>query len=126
MIKTIKKQFFHIIGEPTVTQKGDCSGNPNYVCATLGWDSKSGYCYFWDLRPVYRYTYDSNVMIGEPHGLSVAMPYLKEALVRCGRATKKKQEKAEKLFDSNVLSVIQHRLRYRVEPEVSLSDVAAD
>ena len=111
----IKKDLFHITGMRTEQEKTDASGNPNYIVATLNYATTGGLCYYWDIRPVYRYTVDGMIMVAEPHGLSVAVPYLRESLVRCGRRTAKQTEKAIRIYEENLVSAITKRLRYRID-----------
>ncbi len=114
MSKTIKQQYFHIAGMETAAQKNWIKGEPNYIQATLGYDSTKWGLY-WDIRPVYKYMAGDVEMVAAVIGCAVATPMLKETLVACKRFSKKKEAEAIELFDSNLLSAIQNRLKYRVE-----------
>ena len=117
MITNIKKVYFHIKGMETSKERDGIKGDPNYILASLNYNSVGGLCYFWDIRPVYKYMLGDVEMVAEPFGLAVATPYLKESLVRCGRKTSKKEAQAIELFDSNVVSAITHKLKYNIELE---------
>ncbi len=117
MIQNIKRVYFHIKGMETSKEKDGVKGQPNYILASLNYDTVSGLCYYWDIRPVYKYMLNDVEMVAEPFGLAVATPYLRESLVKCGRKSAKKEAEAKELFDSNVVSAITHRLRYRIELE---------
>ena len=117
MITNIKKVYFHIKGMETSKEREGIKGDPNYILASLNYDSVGGLCYFWDIRSVYKYMLGDVEMVAEPFGLAVATPYLRESLVRCGRKTFKKEAQAIELFDSNVVSAITHRLKYNIELE---------
>lgn len=117
MITNIKKVYFHIIGRETSKEKDGVKGNPNYILASLNYAAASGRGYYWDIRPVYKYMLGDVEMVAEPFGLAVATPYLRESLVKCNRKSSKKEAEAIELFDSNVVSAITHRLRYRIELE---------
>ena len=117
MAQNIKRIYFHIIGMETSKEKDGVKGNPNYVLASLNYDAANGRGYYWDIRPVYKYMLGDAEMVAEPFGLAVATPYLRESLVKCNRKSSKKEAEAIELFDSNVVSAITHRLRYRIELE---------
>ncbi len=117
MITNIKKVYFHIKGMETSKEREGIKGEPNYILASLNYDSVGGLCYFWDIRPVYKYMLGDVEMVAEPFSLAVATPYLRESLVRCGRKTSKKEAQAIELFDSNVVSAITHRLKYNIDLE---------
>lgn len=99
----------------TSKEKEGIKGDPNYIRASLNYDSVGGLCYFWDIRPVHKYMIDGVEMVAEPFDLAVATPHLKESLVRCGRKSSKKEAQAIELFDSNVISAITNRLKYRID-----------
>ena len=114
MSRTIKQKYFHISGMKTSDQKDGIKGDPNYVQATLGYDSIKWGLY-WDIRPVHKYMIEDVEMVAAICGCAVATPMLKETLVECKRFSKKKEAEAIELFDCNVISAIQNRLKYKVE-----------
>lgn len=115
MRKTIKNQYFHICGMQTSKERTGVSGDPNYIMAGLYYDPKKGY--YWDIRPVYLYTLDGIEMVGMVYDRKVATGSLSETLVSCSRQSKKKENEAIELFDSNVVAAIGHRLRYRIDTD---------
>ena len=113
MSKMIKRQYFHICGMRTVDEHDGTGSDPNYFRATLEYVTGEGY--IWNIRPVIRYTVNGVRMEGDMYGLSVAVPSLCETLIHCARFSKRREQEAVELFDSNVFSAIIHRLKYRVE-----------
>nr|WP_297765830.1 hypothetical protein [uncultured Butyrivibrio sp.] len=116
-METIKKVTFHICGMQTSKEKHGVAGNPNYIFASLKYDPKNGLCYFWDIRPVYKYTIDGIEFIAEQLVHDQTTPRIRESLVRCGRKSAKNTQKAIELFEGNVVSAITNRLHYKIELE---------
>ena len=113
MIKTIKKNYFHICGMQTSKERTGVTGDPNYIMAGVYYDPKKGY--YADIRPVYKYTLDGVEMVGEPFGLKVAVGSYSEVLVPCNRQSKKNEAEAVKIYDDIVIAAIKHRLKYRID-----------
>lgn len=101
----IKENYYHIKGTPT--QETEKQNAHNYVGAYLSYDKGKGYVMF-----IHRYSrwtwhddkYGDSVM--ESFTMGDRSPCLREYLIQCNRASKKREAEAIELFDKNVLNAV--------------------
>ncbi|ADL36046.1 hypothetical protein bpr_II107 (plasmid) [Butyrivibrio proteoclasticus B316] len=113
MRKTIREDYYHITGMQAAKERDYVKGDPNYIRASLCYDSKRGY--YADIRPVYKFTLDGSEMTSTSYG--AATPSLTEVLVECSRQSKKSEAEAIKTYEYSLVSAITDRLKYKIDLE---------
>ena len=101
----IKENYYHIKGTPT--QETEKQNAHNYVGASLSYDKGKGY-----VMLIHRYSrwtwhddkYGDSVM--ESFTMGDRSPCLREYLIQCNRASKKREAEAIELFEKNVLNAV--------------------
>lgn len=113
----IKQAEFHIKGTPKADEVFKVTTD-NYVTACLGYDKGKGY--YWNIHRSGKYTlkcdgFDDAVMCC--YCLGDKSPSAYELILPVNRASKKREQEAVAIFDTEVVSVITERLGYDIEEE---------
>ncbi len=116
MRKTLRTEYYHLTGMPTSKEKDGANGKPNYIRASLCYDSRKGY--YADIRTVYKYMLEDVELVLARYGFdNNTMPSLSEVLIPCKRHTKNYEKKAVDIYENTVISAITDRLKYRIDIE---------
>ena len=115
MRKTLRTEYYHLEGTPTFKEKDGTNGKPNYIRASLCYDSRKGY--YADIRTVYKYMLEDVELVAARYGFDNTMPSLSEVLIPCKRQSKKYEQDAIAVYENTVISAISERLKYKIDIE---------